>query len=471
MIQQLHNYFKPLPYFSVKVIHPLEYEKTPPHLLWFPFQEEYNHNMYDKINTEETLQTCPSMIPFLRNSHRIFSQPEQVRTYYKQLEVGLRFSHIYRSTDWTEFNEAYWWHEEKQFYTFPYQPEQQNRTLLFLYQTESQKHHQEFVLLWAWDCFSVPFLYPSTNIPLDTTRFLLWKEFIKQLWTVILQQPNYLKVICNNKAVPIVYVAIPPQGWDLFSTLLEQVFLITPELSHIQWRYITNYPLRVDNKVKYLTEQPSNSSPPPPSLQFLFNELLSIDFQSIPTRTFYPWKETISRIPFRLDGYDLYQWTLWFRIIEQSWHRLIHRKPIIHHSIQSIQWIRSPWNQWLLLYKNTNEEVSINNKTLFHIAYEAQKGNLPFIFLRKDCMDQKQLPFAWRGTFWFPCTEEEADGCFINCCMISKRFSELEPFSIDKCIKLYNSLRSIFPQKFPEWIPSKFLYTNREDVPSRMATQ
>lgn len=464
LIQALHDFCRPLPYHSVHVIHPFRFHRVPPIFLWFPFQEEYNHTL---IKNQEDTSPLSKTIQEFKHNHRITSHTGQVRTYFKQLQMGFRFVHLHRTTDWAELNEEEWWDSSKKTYTFPYQTDLLHKTVLNVYQTEHARFSQEYVLIWVWDCFSVPFIYSTS----DVSRLSQWKDFIKQLWIIILQQKEYGKIQSShsNEKSPILYVAIPSQGWELFHTLWEEVFSITPQLQKITWRFVSNYPLR--NQKEGHTMTLTSCAPP-----FPINERFdknNIDFCSIPTPTLIQWKEAVYRVPYRLDSYDLVQWILWFRCIEQSWAHLSHKRPILHTALSTIQWNQSPWNQWFLVWKKNEMNVSFK-KELLEVAYKAQKANLPLLFLqipnstiKKNGETEKK---GWRGTVWDFCGEDDASGCLMNCCMMGEHFRDVEPITIEKCLKVYKSLQSTYPDRFPEWFPSKFLDSSR-DVPSRMATQ
>jgi len=474
IIQALHDYCRPIPFLSAQMIHPFQFPKTPPIFLWFPFQEEYNHSILkDTTTNSKATNQFPDIIQQFKNNHRITSCAGQVRTYFQQLQVGFRFVHLHRTTDWAEFNENEWWNPETKTYDFPYQPSLQHKTHLKIYQAEHQRFGQEFVLVWVWDCLSVPFMYqePCTG---DSHRFNQWKDQIRQIWTVILQQNEYVKASGysgSREKSPIMYVAIPQQGWELFENLWETVFRSRPELKRIQWRFVSHYPLRANNHT--MTE----SCPPPFSMSGWFDES-HLDFQTLPslTTSSLPWKESVYRVPYRLDTHDLYQWILWFRCIEQSWQKLLQKKPIFHTTTSTIQWQRSPWNQWFLVWRQGSQpDAHTDTRNLLNCAHQAQQANLPFFLIRvwmsQEDEDEQEEEKSWRGTVWHSCGDQDADGCLINCSLLGENFHEVEPLTIEKCLKVYYSMRSLYTDRVPlDWIPSKFLDSSR-DVPSRMATQ
>lgn len=485
-IHKLHNYFLPLDHLHMELMNIRYFHIVSKHFIWFPFQEEFA--ITDKLLEPESIYHKKSLEAAIsskmRISERILNHSNQVDVYYKSLDVGIRFIHMYRTTDWSDFNFFYWWCPEKSEFVNIYH--KQMNCMSSKYKMIHDNFHQEFALVWVWDIFAMPFIFPFNQI--TTYQIDKWYNYINNVWDNILNHKYYY---CNEQNSPIIWVAIPKCGWNFFITFLKNIPEKCPSLKDVIWNPLIDYPIRNDLKNLTYTNYELLSTEPPYYIQIFFgnscytNSPKTIDFLieeekkdgtlvSYCPKWYFPGKpksqfRTIPKKfpnlkknyfwydPDRLDHYDLYHWAEWFQIIDRSWNKILNTKPNIISSPKQIN-SNYPWNQWF----SSQQLIDGYLTKLQEIAYRAQQSELLFVILVSNTNNTNLTNEGWRCQWWKTNLTFEKPvgyvGYLLNCSVVGSDNNLTDLDDWNYFVQLILSRLSL-NSNLPKWLPIENLHT------------
>ena len=400
-ICRFHNYFNYPKDVSTVM---LSKRKVPTQFIWYPFQEEFTYFPEHSLKVQNGPLLDKAIASQLKITQRHLSVPNLVQSYEESFENISTMVHVYRSTDWTDFNWDFWWRSHLQ--NFASQDLQSCTSTYYL------KKKQLFTIVWVWDYFSCPFLFRFT-LPQHIEH---WKVFITKLLTKLTTSPYYYR---NDKNQPVVFVALPTDAIPFFLNLLPD----------IDWRVIVNYPIR-DNgsSLLYQSTLTSCSIPGYPTIEF--KEM----------GKYFPYQlgDYYWRHKKRFDQFCLNIWEEWYFILDESRRRVFSMKPIINHIKD-----KSIWIQW-------NIPESLTKYSFYNILHRAQRSQIFVIGIYVGREGERE---GHRGEWWnrlpLRTSEEGFRGWLVNESIIEKE----PPRTYKEGCDLIEFLWTRHNPIFPNWIP------------------